>query len=104
MWFANWDMGGAPWDKNNKIAQRTYANSPHKFVGNWDTPILVIHGQKDYRIDVSQGMSAFNAARMRGIPAQFLYFPEECHWVTGCQDGILWQRTFKAWLDKWLKE
>ncbi len=103
MWFANWDMGGAPWDKNNKIAQRTFANSPHKFVGNWDTPILVIHGQKDYRIDVSQGMSAFNAARMRGIPAQYLYFPEECHWVTGCQDGILWQRTFKAWLDKWLK-
>lgn len=103
MWFANWDMGGAPWDKNNKVAQRTYANSPHKFAGNWDTPILVIHGQKDYRIDVSQGMSAFNTARMRGIPAQFLYFPEECHWVTGCQDGILWQRTFKAWLDKWLK-
>lgn len=103
MWFADWDMGGAPWDKNNKTAQRTFANSPHKFVGNWDTPILVIHGQKDYRIDVSQGMSAFNAARMRGIPAQYLYFPEECHWVTGCQDGILWQRTFKAWMDKWLK-
>lgn len=103
MWFANWDMGGAPWDKDNKTAQRTYANSPHKFVGNWDTPILVIHGQKDFRIDVSQGMSAFNAARMRGVPAQFLYFPQECHWVTGCQDGILWQRTFKAWLDKWLK-
>ncbi len=103
MWFANWDMGGAPWDKNNKVAQRTFANSPHKFVGNWDTPILVIHGQKDFRIDVSQGMSAFNAARMRGIPAQYLYFPEECHWVTGCQDGILWQRTFKSWLDKWLK-
>lgn len=103
MWFANWDMGGAPWEKDNKVAQRTFANSPHKFTGKWDTPILVIHGQKDYRIDVSQGMSAFNAARMRGIPAQFLYFPEECHWVTKCQDGILWQRTFKAWLDKWLK-
>ncbi len=103
MWFAHWDLGGAPWEKNNKIAQRTYANSPHKFVGNWDTPILVIHGQKDFRIDASQGMAAFNAARMRGIPAQYLYFPEECHWVLGCQDGILWQRTFKAWLDKWLK-
>ena len=103
MWFAHWDLGGAPWGKNNKIAQRTYANSPHKFVGNWDTPILVIHGQKDFRIDASQGMAAFNAARMRGIPAQYLYFPEECHWVLGCQDGILWQRTFKAWLDKWLK-
>ena len=103
MWFANWDMGGAPWDKGNKVAQRTFANSPDLFVGQWDTPILVIHGQKDFRIDVSQGMAAFNAARMRGIPAQYLYFPEECHWVTGCQDGILWQRTFKAWLDKWLK-
>ena len=103
MWFANWDMGGAPWEKDNKIAQRTFANSPDLFVGNWDTPILVIHGQKDFRIDVSQGMAAFNAARMRGVPAQFLYFPNECHWVTGCQDGILWQRTFKAWLDKWLK-
>lgn len=103
MWFAHWDLGGAPWEKNNRIAQRTYANSPHKFVGNWDTPILVIHGQKDFRIDASQGMAAFNAARMRGIPAQYLYFPEECHWVLGCQDGILWQRTFKAWLDKWLK-
>ena len=104
MWFANWDMGGAPWEKDNKIAQRTFANSPDLFVGNWDTPILVIHGQKDFRIDASQGMAAFNAARMRGIPAQYLYFPEECHWVTGCQDGILWQRTFKAWLDKWLQE
>lgn len=103
MWFANWDMGGAPWEKNNKVAQRTFDNSPHKFVGEWDTPILVIHGQKDFRIDASQGMGAFNAARMRGIPAQYLYFPEECHWVLGCQNGILWQRTFAAWLDKWLK-
>ena len=68
MWFANWDMGGAPWEKDNKIAQRTFANSPDLFVGNWDTPILVIHGQKDFRIDVSQGMAAFNAARMRGFP------------------------------------
>ena len=103
-WFANWDMGGAPWEKNNKVAQRTFDNSPHKFVGEWDTPILVIHGQKDFRIDASQGMGAFNAARMRGIPAQYLYFPEECHWVLGCQNGILWQRTFASWLDKWLKQ
>lgn len=103
MWFAHWDLGGAPWDKNNKVAQRTFANSPDKFVGKWDTPILVIHSQKDYRIDVSQGMEAFNSARMLGVPAQYLYFPEECHWVTGCQDGILWQRTFAGWLDKWLK-
>lgn len=103
-WFANWDMGGAPWDKKNRIAMRTFANSPDKFVGNWDTPILVIHGQQDFRIDASQGMSAFNAARMRGIPAQYLYFPDENHWVLKCQNGIMWQRTFFAWLDKWLKK
>jgi len=103
MWFANWDMGGAPWEKQNKIAQRTFDNSPHKFVGEWDTPILVIHGQQDFRIDASQGMGAFNAARMRRIPAQYLYFPEECHWVLGCQNGILWQRTFANWLNRWLK-
>ena len=104
MWFANWDMGGAPWEKNNRVAQRTFDNSPHKFVGEWDTPILVIHGQQDFRIDASQGMGAFNAARLRGIPAQYLYFPTECHWVLGCQNGILWQRVFADWLDRWLKE
>lgn len=103
IWFPNWDLGGAPWEKDNKVAQRSFANSPHKFVGNWDTPILVIHGQKDFRIDASQGMAGFNAARLRGIPAQYLYFPEESHWVLGCQNGILWQRTFFSWLDKWLK-
>ena len=99
---ANWDIGRCPLDKGNKVAQRTFCQLPD-LLPQWDTPILVIHGQKDFRIDVSQGMAAFNVARMRGIPAQYLYFPEECHWVTGCQDGILWQRTFKAWLDKWLK-
>lgn len=104
MWFVNWDLGGAFWDKNNKIAQRSYANSPHKFVQNWDTPILVVHGGKDYRIVETQGMQAFNAARLRGIPAQLLHLPEENHWVLGVQNGILWQRTFFSWLDKWLKK
>ncbi|MDR1274118.1 MAG: prolyl oligopeptidase family serine peptidase, partial [Odoribacteraceae bacterium] len=103
MWFADWDLGGAPWDKENKVARRSFENSPHRFAGNWDTPILVIHGQKDFRIDASQGMAAFNTARMRGVPAQYLYFPEESHWVLSCQNGILWQRTFAAWLDRWLK-
>ena len=74
-WFANWDMGGAYWDKKNKIAQRTFANSPHLFVGEWDTPILCIHGEKDYRILANQGMAAFDAAKMRGVPAQLLIFP-----------------------------
>ncbi|MCD6347748.1 MAG: S9 family peptidase [Bacteroidales bacterium] len=103
MWFANWDLGGPFWDKNNAIAQRSYASSPHKFVQNWDTPILVIHGQKDYRIAVTQGMQAFNAAKLLGVPAKFLYFPEESHWVLSPQNGILWQRTFFGWLDEWLK-
>ncbi|HTX87546.1 MAG TPA: S9 family peptidase [Bacteroidales bacterium] len=103
MWFANWDLGGPFWDKNNKIAQRSYANSPHRFVQNWDTPILVIHSELDYRIPVTQGMQAFNAAILRGIPAEFLYFPNENHWVLKPQNGILWQRTFRSWLDRWLK-
>ncbi len=103
MWFANWDLGGPYWDKSNKVAQRSYANSPHKFVQNWDTPILVIHSELDYRIVASQGMSAFNAAVLRGIPAEYLYFPNENHWILHPQNGILWQRTYFKWLDKWLK-
>jgi dipeptidyl aminopeptidase/acylaminoacyl peptidase len=104
MWFVNWDLGGAYWDKNNAVAQRSYANSPHLFVDKWDTPILVIHGEKDYRILASQGMSAFNAAVLRGVPAELLIFPDENHWVLKPQNGILWQRTFFEWLDKWLKK
>ncbi len=104
MWFVNWDYGGAFWDKNNKVAQRSYANSPHKFIDKWDTPIMVVHGGLDYRILDSQGMSAFNAAIMRGIPAKLLYFPEENHWVLKPQNGILWQREFFSWLDKYLKK
>jgi dipeptidyl aminopeptidase/acylaminoacyl peptidase len=103
MWFVNWDLGGPYWDKKNAVAQRSYANSPHLFVDKWDTPILVIHGEKDYRILASQGMAAFNAAVLRGVPAEMLIFPEENHWVLQPQNGILWQRVFKDWLDKWLK-
>ena len=101
-WFANWDMGGAYWEKDNAIAQRTFANSPHKFVDKWDTPILCIHGEKDYRILANQAMAAFDAAKMRGVPAQLLIFPDENHWVLQPQNGILWQRTFREWLDRWL--
>lgn len=102
-WFANWDMGGAYWEKDNAVAQRTFANSPHKFVDKWDTPILCIHGEQDYRILANQGMAAFDAAKMRGIPAELLIFPDENHWVLKPQNGILWQRTFFKWLDRWLK-
>ena len=103
-WFANWDMGGAYWEKDNAIAQRTFANSPHKFVDKWDTPILCIHGEKDYRILANQAMAAFDAAKMRGVPAELLIFPDENHWVLKPQNGILWQREFRGWLDRWLKE
>lgn len=104
MWFVNWDLGGPYWDKGNKTAQRSYANSPHRFVDKWDTPIMVIHSEFDFRIVASQGMAAYNAAVIRGIPARYLYFPDETHWVLKPQNGVLWQRNFFDWLDKWLKE
>ena len=103
-WFSNWEYDDAYWNKDQTAnARRTYANSPHRFVDKWDTPILCIHGEKDYRINATQGMSAFNAARMRGIEAQLLIFPDENHWVLKPQNGILWQRTYFNWLDRWLK-
>ena len=102
-WFANWDLGGAYWEKDNTIAQRTFANSPHLFVDKWDAPILCIHGEKDYRILANQAMAAFDAAILRGVPAELLIYPDENHWVLKPQNGILWQRTFREWLDKWLK-
>ena len=103
-WFSNWEYDDAFWNKDQTArAKKTYDNSPHRFIDKWDTPILCIHGEKDYRINATQGMSAFNAARMRGIEAELLIFPDENHWVLKPQNGILWQRTFFNWLDKWLK-
>ncbi|MBD5297688.1 MAG: S9 family peptidase [Bacteroides sp.] len=104
MWFANWDMGGAYWEKDNKYAQATFATSPHRFVDQWDTPILITHGEYDFRILASQGMMAFNAARLRGVPAEMLIFPDENHWILKPQNAIMWQRVFFRWLDKWLKK
>ncbi|MDE6453180.1 MAG: S9 family peptidase [Muribaculaceae bacterium] len=103
MWFANWDMGGAYWEKDNAAAQRTFANSPHRFVDRWDTPIMISHGEYDYRILASQGMAAFNAAKLRGIPAEMVIFPDENHWILKPQNAVLWQRLFFRWFDKWLK-
>lgn len=102
MWFPQWDLGGPYWEKN-KITESTYATSPHLFADKWDAPILCIHGEKDYRILYSQAVSAFQAARLRGVPAELLLFPDENHWVLKPQNGILWQRTYFNWLDKWLK-
>jgi len=103
MYFVNRDFGGAFWEKDNATAQRTFANSPHNFVGNWDTPILIIVGEKDYRVPHLQGAGAFAAAKLQGVPAELLVFPEENHWILQPQNGILWQRTFFSWLDRWLK-
>lgn len=103
MWFANWDMGGAFWEKDNAAAQRTFANSPHEFVDKWDTPIMVSHGEYDFRILASQGMAAFNAAKLRGIPAEMVIFPDECHWIQKPQNAVMWQRLYFRWFDRWLK-
>lgn len=105
VWFSNWEYDDAYWNKDlTPAAKRTYDNSPHKFVDKWDTPILCIHGEMDYRINGNQGMGAFNAARLKGIEAELLIFPDENHWVLKPQNGILWQRTFFGWLDRWLKK
>jgi dipeptidyl aminopeptidase/acylaminoacyl peptidase len=100
MFFPNFDLKGAYWD--NPYSYEHF--SPHNFVGNWDTPILVIHGQKDFRLPVTESMQAFTAAQLQGIPSRFLYFPEENHWVLSAQDGIVWQRVFFDWLDRYLKQ
>ena len=101
MFFANYDMGGPFWATPKPKSYDAF--SPHKFVQNWDTPILIISNEKDYRVPVTQGMEAFTAAQMRGIPSRFLYFPDEGHWVLKPQNSLLWQRTFFDWLDKYVK-
>ena len=104
MFFADFDLGGPYWERENAIAQRTYANSPHLYVDKWTAPILVTVGELDYRILASQGMMAFNAARMRGLEAEMLVFPDENHWVVKPQNAVLWQRVFFDFLDKYLKK
>jgi dipeptidyl aminopeptidase/acylaminoacyl peptidase len=103
MFFEQWETGGAPWEKDNAVAQRSYAHSPHLLVKNWDTPIMVVHGEHDFRVPYSQGMAAFNSARMNGVEARLLIFPTETHWVLSPQNAIVWQREFFAWFDKYLK-
>jgi dipeptidyl aminopeptidase/acylaminoacyl peptidase len=130
MWFPEWDNGGgypskdvvgearsekareaystqgpstgSPWSKNPK-AQRHYRLSPHKLVENWDTPLLVIHGGRDYRVPFDQGLAAFNCAQMMGVPSRLLLFPEENHWILSPQNALLWHREYFKWLDQWCK-
>ena len=100
LFFANWDLGGPYW--TSKQLQRQYDKfSPHRYVANWKTPLLVVHGEKDFRVPITQGIEAFTAAQVRGIPSRFLYFPEEGHWVLSPQNGVLWHRVFFDWLDRY---
>ncbi len=103
VFFTNFDLGGPFWDKNNKIAQKSYENSPHKFVSKWNKPILIIAGEKDFRIPYTESIQAFNCAQLLGVPSKLLIFPDETHFVLKPQNSILWQNEFFSWLDKWLK-
>lgn len=100
LFFANWDIGGAYWD--NPMPKSYELSSPHKYVQNWDTPLMVIHGGKDFRVPENQGMEAFQAAQIKGIPSKFVYFPNEGHWVLSPQNGLVWHDQFFSWLDQWL--
>jgi dipeptidyl aminopeptidase/acylaminoacyl peptidase len=104
MWFVQWDLGGAFWEKNNAVAQRSFTQAnPKSYVQNWDTPIMCTAGELDYRIVFTQACQAFNAAKIKGLPARLLLFPDENHWILKPQNSILWQREFFNWLDTWLK-
>ena len=130
MWFPNWDNGGipmqysyaegqvgaagdgvtfgglqqagSPWSSKAE-AVRHYAHSPHKLVQNWHTPILCIHGGSDFRVPYDEGMAAFNAAQMMGVPSKLIVFPNENHWILKPQNALYWHRSYFGWLDRWMK-
>ncbi len=103
LFFINHDYGGNYWDKSNAVAQRSYANSPHKFVDKWNTPIMIITGEFDFRIPYTQSLQAFTAARLKGVDARLVEFENEAHQVFKPQNSIVWNREFFGWLDKYLK-
>ena len=103
LFFVNHDFGGAYWEKNNEAANKAYGEfNPINAVDKWDTPIMIVHGGKDYRVPLGQGIQAFQAAKLRGLKARFLYLPEENHWVLSPQNGTVWQREFFKWLQETL--
>ena len=130
MWFPNWDNGGIPYEyayaegetgprgdgitfggiqqagspwSSKEEAVRHYANSPHKLVDKWHTPILCIHGGNDFRVPYDEAMAAFNAAQMMGVPSRLIVFPDENHWILQPQNALYWHRSYFSWLDRWLK-
>lgn len=103
IFFINYDAGGPYWEKENEIAQKAYNEfNPINYVQNWDTPIMIIQGGKDFRVPLGQSLEAFTAAKLRGLKSKFLYFPSENHWVLQPQNGLLWQREFYKWLKETL--
>ncbi len=101
LWFPDHDLGGPYWQ--TPMPESYVKFSPNNFIKYWNTPILIVHNEKDFRVPLGQGMEAFTAAQLQNIPSRFLYFPDENHWVTKPQNSVLWQRVFFEWLDKWLK-
>jgi dipeptidyl aminopeptidase/acylaminoacyl peptidase len=99
LWFPEWDHEGTPWEN----PQGYEKHNPVNLVQNWKTPILVIHGGKDYRVVETEGFATFTAAQRRGIPSKLLYFPDENHWVLKPQNSILWHDTVLEWIDEWTK-
>ena len=99
--FGGIKQGGSPWSNDPK-AIRHYELSPHKLVTNWHTPLMVIHGGMDYRVPVDEGMAAYNAAQMMGVPSRLLIFPDENHWILKPQNALLWHREYFRWLSEWL--
>jgi len=105
LFFVNWDLGGAYWDKDNAAAQKSYNEfNPINFVEKWDTPIMIIQGGKDFRVPIGQGLEAFQAAQLQGIKSRFLFFPEENHWVLTAQNSLVWQREFYKWLEETVRK
>ncbi|MBL8754911.1 MAG: S9 family peptidase [Planctomycetes bacterium] len=102
LFFVNWDLGGPYWS-STETAERYRRFSPHRYVQNWKTPLLVIHGEKDFRVPYDQGLQAFTAAQLHGVPSRLLMFPDEGHWILQAQNGVLWQREFFGWLDRFCK-
>ena len=100
--FGGIKQGGSPWSNDPK-AVRHYALSPHKLVTNWHTPLMVIHGGMDYRVPVDEGMAAYNAAQMMGVPSRLLIFPDENHWILKPQNALLWHREYFRWLEHWCR-
>jgi dipeptidyl aminopeptidase/acylaminoacyl peptidase len=99
LWFPEWEYKGTPWEKRELYEKF----SPSRYVANWQTPTLVIHSAKDYRLVDAEGIATFTALQRRGIPSQLLYFPDENHWVLQPKNSIVWHETILAWLQRWLK-